>query len=272
MADLSTQGIADADPQGYRLLQEMIPRLTFLCCDASDNVLILKRLEDDCLHRNQLHPSIRDRLARVRELAHPRIATLRTVERWQGNVFLIWIYLDGETWEDALKGDSAIRLHCMVALAACVSGLHETGIVHGSIHGRNVIVRQGGQIWLTHLSPYLYTDPLADIHAVVDLLREAGESFATPAKARLAELLTETEFGQLTLRGLSNAMVSIENPPAEIPSQAAPERAVYRRSSLLLALLVVAIGLVTWFTIHALTTKPATLPTLQTAFHSRHSQ
>ena len=37
-----------------------------------------------------------------------------------------------------------------------------------------MIVTPGGQVWLTHLSPYLWADPAVDVAAVVDLLGPAA--------------------------------------------------------------------------------------------------
>ena len=65
----------------YRLIQPLTPLRTFLCHDASANIVVLVKLEIDCLHGQQLHPNIRDRLAKVRELPHARLATLRHVLR-----------------------------------------------------------------------------------------------------------------------------------------------------------------------------------------------
>ena len=51
---------------------------------AGGRRVVLKRLDEDCLWKGQLHPSVKDRLARVRELAHQGVANLHGVERDQG--------------------------------------------------------------------------------------------------------------------------------------------------------------------------------------------
>ena len=165
----------------YRLLEVLVPDQTFLCADVSENVVVLKRLDDDCLHRNQLHPSIRDRLAKVRELAHPRIATLRTVERWEGRTCMVWIYLDGETWEEVVANPSADVATLADALRIAVEALHDLGIVHGNLHGRNIIIRPDGQLWLTDISPYLYSDPKDDINAIARLIPARVDQNSAPS-------------------------------------------------------------------------------------------
>jgi hypothetical protein len=58
------------------------------------------------------------------------------------------------------------------------------GIVHGAIHGRNVIVRPDGSIALTHISPLLYNEPEVDMEALRPLLEQmhyASEFSLLPA-------------------------------------------------------------------------------------------
>jgi hypothetical protein len=260
--------ILDPDQVGYRLLQELVPGQTFLCADVSENIVILKRLEDDCLHCAQLHPSIKDRLARVRELAHARIATLRSVERFEGSACLVWVYLDGEPWDDSLDISTLNLLKLCGGLAAGVDALHEIGIVHGNIHGRNIIVRPDRQVWLTHVSPYLYTDPNADIGAVIELLRQAGERLPSGVSGRFSLLVNQLETGEHTLREFSHLVLDTMNEPAESDSFAVVIDRGYRFSSLFWAALIAVFCAVIWFVIHRQLAQPkpsipATCPSLR---------
>src|SRR5687767_13638500 len=54
---------------------------TFLAIGPGGRGVVLKKMDDDCLLRGQLHPSIRERLGRVRELAHGGVANLYGVAR-----------------------------------------------------------------------------------------------------------------------------------------------------------------------------------------------
>src|SRR5205823_4649401 len=59
-----------------------------------------------------------------------------------------------------------------------VESMHARGMVHGAIHGGNVIVGENGTVRLTHGSPLLYDDPGEDVKDVVGLLGELlGEGF-----------------------------------------------------------------------------------------------
>ena len=53
--------------------------------------VIRKPLDEDCLLDGDLHPNIRLRLSRVRELPMTAVANLHGVERAGEQVFLIWI-------------------------------------------------------------------------------------------------------------------------------------------------------------------------------------
>jgi hypothetical protein len=232
---------ADSDLGAYRLVQELTPAASLVCCDVSGNIVVLKKLEEDCLHRNQLHPAIKQRLARVREIAHPRIASLRTVERWQADAWLVWTFLDGQTWEETLdlaaqdarsKVDRSQRdRQLRSSLAATVAALHENGIVHGNLHGRNVIVRPDGQVWLTHISPYLYTDPQADLDALATMLADDTADFV------------ELQAGRITLRDFSYRLLQTKRSAAGADDPPEVASSNYRRLSLLQAAVVLVVSL-----------------------------
>jgi hypothetical protein len=181
------------DFAGYQLQRILSPGRTYLCLDDRGNAVVLKRLDADCLHRNQLHPAIKFRLARVRELAHPQLATLRGVERFNADAYSIWNCIDGTRWdqrEQAADEWSQLALK----LISAVQTLHSQGIVHGSLHAGNVYIKTDGSIHLTDVSPYLYTDPAVDIEAVLRLISDTGlthrERFAgfNPRRQTLGDL------------------------------------------------------------------------------------
>ena len=135
---------------------------------------IVKRLDDDCLLDGQLHPSIRQRLERVRELPLRGVANLLGVERGgdsEGAANLVWEYVPGRPLEEVTGDEPTWRRLCREVILA-VEALHAAGIVHGAIHGRNVIVTDAGEVRLTHVSPLLYTDPEQDEGDVIRMLRE----------------------------------------------------------------------------------------------------
>jgi tRNA A-37 threonylcarbamoyl transferase component Bud32 len=258
---------ADASTEPYALLQTLVPERTFLCSDVSSNILVLKRLDDDCLHQHRLHPAIRDRLAHVRDLPHARLATLRGVERWNGQTCLVWSWLDGETWDEAIETSTEDFGSLASSLAEAVDALHEMGIVHGSIHSGNIIVRRDRQVWLTDVSPYLYTDPAADINALAELLDAAGKKLPGEIGLRLSRLVGELRDGSLDLRQLSRGLRNLhaEEAPISVIENAAAGG--YRRSSLIAAALLALVGAAVWVGIRhvasATLAAPTTFPSLR---------
>ena len=132
--------------------------------------VVLKPLDDDCLLDDVLHPTIRLRLDRVRELPVPAVANLHGVERSDGRPYLVWDYIEGAPLSDVverLTDDQRAVIRREISLA--VKALHAAGVVHGAIHERNVIVDPCGLVRLTHVSPLLYDDPQVDRHALDEM-------------------------------------------------------------------------------------------------------
>src|SRR5687767_3053812 len=65
--------------------------------DEAGRRVVLKELDSDCLMRGQLHPMIKDRLERVRDLAHLGVAQLFGVVRDGERALLVWEYVEGKT-------------------------------------------------------------------------------------------------------------------------------------------------------------------------------
>src|SRR4051794_18138046 len=78
----------------YRIISAL-SATAFRALGPSDRKVILKRLDNDCLQRGQLHPGIHTRLSRVKELAHPGVANLHSVERVLPSLFAGWDDTDG---------------------------------------------------------------------------------------------------------------------------------------------------------------------------------
>jgi tRNA A-37 threonylcarbamoyl transferase component Bud32 len=153
---------------------------SYLAAGAGGRDIVLKLLDPDCvLKKGILHPNVKERLSRVRELALTSVANLYGIERdpnEPSQAWLIWEYVPGKTFED--YADAPQRSPRELALVArelilTVESLHLQGIVHGALTGRNVIVTPAGTVRLTHVSPLLYNDPAEDMRCVIDLLREA---------------------------------------------------------------------------------------------------
>jgi len=147
---------------GREVVKILAADRAYLARDGTRQV-VLKKLEADCLLGRELHPSINERLARVRELAHMQVATLHGVERDGENVYLVWDYVDGKILERPVNAGLTREL------ALAIQSLHARGIVHGALHERNIFVKDGRLI-LTHISPLLFSDPAEDLAALAVLL------------------------------------------------------------------------------------------------------
>src|SRR6266576_985675 len=82
---------------GYRVLRTLVVDQSWLGSAPGGRRVVLKTLDEDCLWKGQLHPNIKDRLGRVRELAHSGVANLYGVERDGGLTYLVWEYVPGST-------------------------------------------------------------------------------------------------------------------------------------------------------------------------------
>jgi hypothetical protein len=253
---------------------------TFLAIGPGGRGVVLKKLDDDCLLRGQLHPSIRERLARVRELAHGGVANLYGVglggggaeipadsekNRAEkndaeknstaagGQAWLIWEYVEGRPF-DEYAADPGRSLRDLAAagreLALALDLLHMQGIVHGSIGGGNVIVAPAGAVRLTHVSPLLYTDPGPDAEAVVHLL-ESAVAARGEAESPLGQLLARARAEKAGLRPLAVRLAAlIESRELETyaDNQSRDDRPRRRAkyAAGIVALIGIAAGIVAW--------------------------
>lgn len=251
----------DPTPQslcGYAIIQTLISTQaeetdflgpSYLGVSATGRRVVLKPLDPDCLHKNGLHPSIKERLTRVRELALGTVANLSGVERDAGRAWLIWEYIAGKTpVEYARDPACTARLLATAArdLVLAVEAMHRQGIVHGAIRASNVIVTPAGHLRLTHVSPLLYTDPGDDLWGVLNAVEEAAnerpnDAEIPPLQALISEVQSSLEPAEgpapskeVILHNLASRIgVIIEGreraalPPPEPP---AVERAPQRRS------------------------------------------
>jgi len=160
----------------YAVERELSPGRSFLARGPAGFVVI-KLLDPECLVHGRLHPSIHDRLARVRELAHMGVANLHGVERDGPRVFAVWEFIPGRTlqeYSEQLDSPATLTRLAREAILA-VESMHALGIVHGRVHQRNVIIDQTGQIHLTHVSPLLYDDPMVDAKDLCTMLQSIAK-------------------------------------------------------------------------------------------------
>ncbi len=232
----------------FHIIAEVSAGATWLAEDAAGHRRILKSLDEECLWRRQLHPMIKDRLGRVRELATVNIATLYGVERAgdSSTVWLVWEYLPGMTLDEwAAEGSrSADDVRAILREAALlVAALHGRGIIHGAIHGRNIIVSPAGQVRLTHASPLLYDDEAVDRAAFFAMARamiNAGGDGAASLTAVVNRAESDAAPMRDIARQLSNRQIDAIVRPA--PGANTPAEARVRLRAWLAAIATLALG------------------------------
>jgi tRNA A-37 threonylcarbamoyl transferase component Bud32 len=238
----------------------------FLAVGPGGRGIVLKGLDPDCLVPNRgLHPSIKERLARVRELALAGVANLHGVERDADHpingheAWLVWEHVDGQTFDEFADAPGRTPRELAVVcreLILTVDSLHLQGLVHGSIKGGNIIVARDRSVRMTHVSPLLYTDPSEDASDVVEMFNEAikrrGEE-ETPLGRVISEAMAaDWTDARTVLRKLGTRLATLVEtrelpPPTVDPDEDDP--APRRRSmagAILVLLLGLAVGYVVW--------------------------
>ena len=200
-----------AELSGYPVVETLAPDACYLAIGPGGRGVALKKLDPDCLLGRLLHPDVRDRMSRVRELAHTGVANFYGVGKEVDEAWLIWEYVQGKPFADYATDHCRTPRDLVLLtreLVLTVESLHTQGIVHGSITSGNVIVAPGGTIRLTHVSPLLYTDPADDAEALADMLdgvlEERGER-AGP----LGRLMAEARHAQMPLRVLAARLATL---------------------------------------------------------------
>lgn len=232
---------------GYVIQRPLRDDQSYLGTGPGGRPVVLKRVDGDCLLGSHLHPSIRERLARVRELAHGGVANLHGVAREGEAAWLIWEYVEGKTLDEYFTDDRRTPvdlLNVSRELILAVDSLHSQGIVHGALVGSNVIISPEGALRLIHVSPLLYTDMDVDVESVLSFLQEAIERRGEQ-DSLLGRLLAEAGQAGLSLRGLATKIAALLEVRVEtnLPEAGEQERHI-RRRTFLAAGLVGLLGLV----------------------------
>ena len=202
---------------------------------------VLKALPPDCLLEGRLNPTIADRLRRVREIAMTSVANLRGVERDERGAFLVWDFVEGVSFDTVAadpeqSSDKVIDL--IRELIHTVEHFHATGLVHGALHGGNVLVDSAGRIRLIDVSPLLHLDPKRDERAVVEMCRSIVNA-RKDVDSTLGAAVIAASWHESPMQELSARLSRVESHGSTGPSES---RVRIRRRTLLAALLVLAIG------------------------------
>lgn len=127
--------------------------------DETGEVVVYKRLPEDCCQKGQLHPTIRTRLQKLREIPASSMVNLIGVFRNELGVVLVREYVPGRSLD---RLDPLDRDRIFEGVYRAVSQLHQHGLVHGALKPTNVIVKEDRTVTLIDPSPFLYDDPQVD--------------------------------------------------------------------------------------------------------------
>jgi serine/threonine protein kinase len=220
---------------------------TYLAIGPGGRGVVLKKLDPEVLWKGSLHPNVKDRLARVRELAHRGVANLLSVTREGDDVYAMWEYVEGKPFDEYFSDRSrSLRELAMLAreLILTVDLLHTQGIVHGALIGGNVIVTPTGSVRLTHISPLLYSDFAVDVECVVNLLWHVIEQ-RNEQDSPLGRLLEDAATRRTGLRELGARIANLIESRADLQIPLIESFADPRRRALYGAALVAMMGIAT---------------------------
>lgn len=143
-------------------------------------------LPPDCLLGGKVHPSIAERLERVRQLPVAAVANYLGLQEEAGQFWMVWQQLDATPIAEIDWATLSHEQRSKIAaqLSQVLAAMHSHGIVHGTVNASNVLLDRTGNLHLTHISPLLYDDPAYD-ELSADLLMghilPDGESDTKPA-------------------------------------------------------------------------------------------
>jgi len=247
MSEAASNGGVTAIRVGeFRIEAELTPG-SYRAIDATGRQVVLKMLDAECLWREQLHPLIKDRMARVMELPDLSVANVQGVQRAEGRVFVVWEYVEGITLaEYAARCSRSELIRVAKELVSALEALHRLGIVHGAVHGRNVIVTPRGQVKLTHVSPLLYDESETDVASVIEVLESVGLGVAVDGQVHrpLRQIAHELE---MIGTSLPAATLDAGQPHLTSDEQRAERR--LRRRGLTGAVIAAAVGAVVAWTV-----------------------
>ena len=179
---------------------------SWLAIDESGRRVVHKRLPDDCCPRGQMHPSVKLRLQRLRELPLGSFVNILGVERTEQGVVLVSEWIDGVPLDQTAEVD---RPRLLRELRLAVMSMHQHGMVHGSIKPGNVIVDLNGQIKLIDPSPLLHDDPKIDLKAVDDLDQKSHVPASNPTSSTREDAEDRTYRQQTVIWAVALAVVAI---------------------------------------------------------------
>lgn len=207
--------------------------------DSSGRKIVLKQVPPECLIHGKLRDGIAERLQRFQQAAHPRLANLTAVSLVGDQTFLSWEFVEGKSLAEIsadLPEEDVYRV--LRELIDAVDALHGLGLVHGKLHGGNIIVGNDG-VYLTDASPMLFTDPEVDVAAVAQLMAEIFQQRGFIPRAPMGNRIRRPGTAAPTLRSLASQLDGAYLPPSA--QRVAAERV--KRNNLIWAIVLVLLAI-----------------------------
>ncbi|MGN6625310.1 MAG: hypothetical protein ACTHLN_01705 [Tepidisphaeraceae bacterium] len=148
---------------GYTIEDVLSPGKSWRARGGLGECVVLKQLPPDCLRGGHLHPNVKLRLTRLRELPLAAFVNIRGVERSDAGAVLVSEWVPGKCLSELPEAD---RQSSAREARAIVQQLHQLGYVHGNLHERNIIREPRGQVRLIDPSPLLHDDAMLDLAAL----------------------------------------------------------------------------------------------------------
>jgi serine/threonine protein kinase len=151
----------------------------------------LRELPAEALENGRLREGIAERLERLQQAAHPRLANLLGMREVEGKYYLVWQKVDGQSLAEVrteLSEDDIYR--ALRELIDALEGLHQLGLVHGDLQTDNIIV-SGDGIYLTNSSALLWTEEQMDVRAAEQMVRSILQERRLPGPTEGTKSLRE---------------------------------------------------------------------------------
>jgi serine/threonine-protein kinase len=145
-------------------------------------------------------PSIFKRFVReanaLRKLTHPNIVPFYDVFNWQDSAVLIEHYIDGFSLKSLLKRRGSLSIEealvYLKAICAALGFTHAHGVIHCDVKPDNILIDQGGDIYLTDFGIARHAESTA---TTVGLAGTAA--YMAPEQIRIEPVTAETDIYSL---------------------------------------------------------------------------
>ncbi len=219
----------------YEVLEEMEETPIFAAFKAKDRVqvreVIVRVLQSPFAQESQFVHALNHVVGRVSQVSHPGLERLIGMDDHEGQPFLVSEFSAGQPLSDRIKKlapfSAPVAVSMGISIAEALEILHQSGIVHGDVSSRNVMVasdgntklmlpgmwesysssKTAGAVMLPLMAPYLAPEVTAD-----------GMPSAATDVYSLGVLLFELLAGRPPYSGDTSVSIAMKHSTAPVPS------------------------------------------------------